>query len=157
MGRALRLSQWEERPGSGGGRGRGRRERGRGRRLDLEHEWDLTSRDADGTTALFALSGQPVIGLELTVTNLPSDPAQPQADGDDAHEAQLLVTLPDSLHYSGVRALDPAVRACGRVWWGSLGAPVTQTDLSLSPHCRRSRSACPMRMPPMSSVSWGTP
>ncbi|XP_045318794.1 integrin alpha-7 isoform X4 [Leopardus geoffroyi] len=63
--------------------------------------------DADGTTALFALSGQPVIGLELTVTNLPSDPAQPQADGDDAHEAQLLVTLPASLHYSGVRALDP--------------------------------------------------
>ncbi|XP_042802714.1 integrin alpha-7 isoform X1 [Panthera leo] len=64
--------------------------------------------DTDGTTALFALSGQPVIGLELTVTNLPSDPAQPQADGDDAHEAQLLVTLPASLHYSGVRALDPA-------------------------------------------------
>ncbi|XP_037703062.1 integrin alpha-7 isoform X3 [Choloepus didactylus] len=65
-------------------------------------------RDADGTTALFALSGQPFIGLELKVTNLPSDPAQPQADGDDAHEAQLLVTLPASLHYSGVRALDPA-------------------------------------------------
>ncbi|XP_074230752.1 integrin alpha-7 isoform X2 [Camelus bactrianus] len=64
--------------------------------------------DADGTTALFALSGQPVIGLELKVSNLPSDPAQPQADGDDAHEAQLLVTLPASLHYSGVRALDPA-------------------------------------------------
>ncbi|XP_033619557.1 integrin alpha-7 isoform X2 [Fukomys damarensis] len=64
--------------------------------------------DVDGRTALFALSGQPVIGLELMVTNLPSDPAQPQADGDDAHEAQLLVTLPASLHYSGVRALDPA-------------------------------------------------
>lgn len=63
--------------------------------------------DTDGTTALFALSGQPFIGLELTVTNLPSDPAQPQADGDDAHEAQLLVSLPASLHYSGVRALDP--------------------------------------------------
>ncbi|KAF6339542.1 integrin subunit alpha 7 [Rhinolophus ferrumequinum] len=63
--------------------------------------------DADGTTALFALSGQPVIGLELEVTNLPSDPAQPQADGDDAHEAQLLISLPASLHYSGVRALDP--------------------------------------------------
>ncbi|KAM5335700.1 integrin alpha-7 isoform 6-T6 [Glossophaga mutica] len=62
--------------------------------------------DADGTTALFALSGQPFIGLELKVTNLPSDPAQPQADGDDAHEAQLLVSLPASLHYSGVRALD---------------------------------------------------
>ncbi|XP_066225798.1 integrin alpha-7 isoform X2 [Saccopteryx leptura] len=64
--------------------------------------------DADGTTALFALSGQPFIGLELKVTNLPSDPVQPQADGDDAHEAQLLVSLPASLHYSGVRALDPA-------------------------------------------------
>ncbi|XP_037000016.2 integrin alpha-7 isoform X2 [Artibeus jamaicensis] len=64
--------------------------------------------DADGTTALFALSGQPFIGLELKVTNLPSDPAQPQADGDDAHEAQLLVSLPASLDYSGVRALDSA-------------------------------------------------
>ncbi|XP_054574964.1 integrin alpha-7 isoform X2 [Eptesicus fuscus] len=64
--------------------------------------------DVDGTTALFALSGQPFIGLELKVTNLPSDPAHPQADGDDAHEAQLLVSLPASLHYSGVRALDPA-------------------------------------------------
>ncbi|KAM6153942.1 integrin alpha-7 isoform 6-T6 [Erethizon dorsatum] len=64
--------------------------------------------DVDGMTALFALSGQPVIALELMVTNLPSDPAQPQADGDDAHEAQLLVTLPASLHYSGVRAQDPA-------------------------------------------------
>ncbi|KAM9672600.1 integrin alpha-7 isoform 1-T1 [Trichechus inunguis] len=64
--------------------------------------------DADGMTALFVLSGQPVIGLELKVTNLPSDPAQPQADGDDAHEAQLLITLPASLHYSGVRALGPA-------------------------------------------------
>ncbi|XP_045409688.1 integrin alpha-7 isoform X2 [Lemur catta] len=63
--------------------------------------------DADGTTALFALSGQPVLALELEVTNLPSDPARPQADGDDAHEAQLLVTLPASLRYSGVRALDP--------------------------------------------------
>uniref|UniRef100_A0A452UM28 Integrin subunit alpha 7 n=1 Tax=Ursus maritimus TaxID=29073 RepID=A0A452UM28_URSMA len=75
-------------------------------------DWDLTSRDADGTTALFALSGQPVIGLELTVTNLPSDPARPQADGDDAHEAQLLVTHPASLHYSGVRALDPEKPLC---------------------------------------------
>ena len=64
---------------------------------------------------MFALSGQPVIGLELKVTNLPSDPAQPQADGDDAHEAQLLVTLPAALHYSGVRGLDPVVRTWGRV------------------------------------------
>jgi integrin alpha 7 len=68
-------------------------------------------------TALFALSGQPVIGLELMVTNLPSDPTQPQADGDDAHEAQLLVTLPASLHYSGVRTLDPVVRTQSSIGW----------------------------------------
>lgn len=67
--------------------------------------------DVDGTTALFALSGQPDISLELTITNLPSDPTQPQADGDDAHEAQLLVTLPDSLRYSGVRTLDSAEKS----------------------------------------------
>uniref|UniRef100_A0A8W4FAR7 Integrin subunit alpha 7 n=1 Tax=Sus scrofa TaxID=9823 RepID=A0A8W4FAR7_PIG len=69
---------------------------------------NLTLQGCGWETALFALSGQPVIGLELKVTNLPSNPAQPQADGDDAHEAQLLVTLPASLHYSGVRALDSA-------------------------------------------------
>ncbi|XP_028642482.1 integrin alpha-7 [Grammomys surdaster] len=69
-------------------------------------EFQALPMDLDGKTAVFALSGQPFIGLELTVTNLPSDPARPQADGDDAHEAQLLVTLPASLHYSGVRALD---------------------------------------------------
>ncbi|NP_001393214.1 integrin alpha-7 isoform 3 [Mus musculus] len=69
-------------------------------------EFQALPMDLDGRTALFALSGQPFIGLELTVTNLPSDPARPQADGDDAHEAQLLVTLPASLRYSGVRALD---------------------------------------------------
>ncbi|XP_012587746.1 PREDICTED: integrin alpha-7 [Condylura cristata] len=64
--------------------------------------------DADGATALFAMSGQPFIGLELNVTNLPSAAARPQADGDDAHEAQLLVRLPASLRYSGVRALAAA-------------------------------------------------
>uniref|UniRef100_A0A287AHE4 Integrin subunit alpha 7 n=1 Tax=Sus scrofa TaxID=9823 RepID=A0A287AHE4_PIG len=86
---------------------------------------NLTLQGCGWETALFALSGQPVIGLELKVTNLPSNPAQPQADGDDAHEAQLLVTLPASLHYSGVRALDSAVRTQG--WVGS-------------------RCACPMRI-----------
>ncbi|XP_052021876.1 integrin alpha-7 isoform X2 [Apodemus sylvaticus] len=69
-------------------------------------EFQALPMDLDGRTALFALSGQPFIGLELTVTNLPSDLERPQADGDDAHEAQLLVTLPASLRYSGVRALD---------------------------------------------------
>lgn len=79
--------------------------------------WVPSSRDLDGKTALFALSGQPFIVLELTVTNLPSDPARPQADGDDAHEAQLLVTLPASLHYSGVRTLDSVVRIRDKAHW----------------------------------------
>lgn len=84
---------------------------------DSTVSWVPSSRDLDGTTALFALSGQPFIGLELTVTNLPSDPARPQADGDDAHEAQLLVTLPASLRYSGVRALDSVVRTWDMAQW----------------------------------------
>lgn len=87
---------------------------------DSTVSWVPSSRDLDGKTALFALSGQPFIGLELTVTNLPSDPARPQADGDDAHEAQLLVTLPASLHYSGVRALDSVVRIWDKAHWVGL-------------------------------------
>lgn len=92
----------------------GKREPVRG--PDSPVSWVLSSRDLDGT-ALFALSGQPFIGLELTVTNLPSDPARPQADGDDAHEAQLLATLPASLRYSGVRTLDSVVRTWDRAQW----------------------------------------
>ncbi|KAJ8259545.1 hypothetical protein GJAV_G00170680 [Gymnothorax javanicus] len=34
---------------------------------------------------------------------MPSDPTDPLADGDDAHAAQLLVTLPETLSYSGIR------------------------------------------------------
>ncbi|MGH0167059.1 UNVERIFIED_CONTAM: hypothetical protein FKN15_054799 [Acipenser sinensis] len=39
---------------------------------------------------VFSLSDQKTVALEVTVTNLPSDPRQPQKDGDDAHAAQLL-------------------------------------------------------------------
>uniref|UniRef100_A0A6I8P434 Integrin subunit alpha 7 n=1 Tax=Ornithorhynchus anatinus TaxID=9258 RepID=A0A6I8P434_ORNAN len=60
--------------------------------------------EEDEGTAVFAMSGQADLALEITVTNFPSDPSRPQADGDAAHEAQLLVTFPDTLRYAGVRA-----------------------------------------------------
>ncbi|KAK1151376.1 integrin alpha-7 isoform X1 [Acipenser oxyrinchus oxyrinchus] len=52
---------------------------------------------------VFSLSDQKTVALEVTVTNLPSDPKQPQKDGDDAHAAQLLVGVPETLSYSGFR------------------------------------------------------
>ncbi|KAM9115434.1 integrin alpha-7 isoform 2-T2 [Pangshura tecta] len=62
-------------------------------------------RGADGT-AVFAMSDQKDVAVEIQVTNLPSDPAAPQRDGDDAHEALLTATFPEALPYSGVRAHD---------------------------------------------------
>ncbi|XP_064354592.1 integrin alpha-7 isoform X2 [Dromaius novaehollandiae] len=62
-------------------------------------------RGADGT-AIFAMSDQKDVALEIHVTNLPSDPAEPQRDGDDAHEALLTATFPEALPYSAVRPYD---------------------------------------------------
>ncbi|XP_015199723.2 integrin alpha-7 isoform X2 [Lepisosteus oculatus] len=59
-------------------------------------------RDDDGMQ-VFSLSNQKAVALEVKVTNLPSDPRRPQDDGDDAHAAQLLVAMPDTLSYSGFR------------------------------------------------------
>ncbi|XP_060766552.1 integrin alpha-7 isoform X2 [Neoarius graeffei] len=56
----------------------------------------------DGVPVL-SLSDQKSVVLEVTVLNMPSDPAHPEVDGDDAHAAQLTVTLPHTLTYSGVR------------------------------------------------------
>uniref|UniRef100_A0A6Q2WY12 Integrin alpha-2 domain-containing protein n=1 Tax=Esox lucius TaxID=8010 RepID=A0A6Q2WY12_ESOLU len=53
--------------------------------------------------AVFSLSDQRSVVLEVTITNMPSDPVNPEADGDDAHAAQLLVNLPDTLSYTGFR------------------------------------------------------
>uniref|UniRef100_A0A8C7SEE7 Integrin subunit alpha 7 n=1 Tax=Oncorhynchus mykiss TaxID=8022 RepID=A0A8C7SEE7_ONCMY len=53
--------------------------------------------------SVFSLSDQRSVVLEVTVTNMPSEPLYPEKDGDDAHAAQLLVTLPDTLSYSGFR------------------------------------------------------
>uniref|UniRef100_A0A672Y8J1 Integrin subunit alpha 7 n=1 Tax=Sphaeramia orbicularis TaxID=375764 RepID=A0A672Y8J1_9TELE len=56
-------------------------------------------KDEDGVQ-VFSLSDQRVVVLEITVTNMPSDPLYPEEDGDDAHAAQLLITLPNTLSYA---------------------------------------------------------
>uniref|UniRef100_A0A8C4SSY0 Integrin subunit alpha 7 n=1 Tax=Erpetoichthys calabaricus TaxID=27687 RepID=A0A8C4SSY0_ERPCA len=60
-------------------------------------------REEEDGIPVFALSGQKDVALEVTITNHPSNPRKPMADGDDAHAAQLFVHLPDSLSYSGFR------------------------------------------------------
>ncbi|NWH75536.1 ITA7 protein, partial [Piaya cayana] len=62
-------------------------------------------RGADGT-AIFAISDQKDVALEIQVTNEPSDPERPQRDGDDAHEALLTATFPPELPYSAMRLFD---------------------------------------------------
>ncbi|KAG7244795.1 hypothetical protein INR49_029814 [Caranx melampygus] len=59
-------------------------------------------KDEDGVQ-VFSLSDQRLVVLEITVTNMPSDPANPHEDGDDAHAAQLLISLPNTLSYAGSR------------------------------------------------------
>ncbi|XP_044067510.1 integrin alpha-7 isoform X2 [Siniperca chuatsi] len=58
---------------------------------------------------VFSLSEQRLVVLELIVTNMPSDPLHPEEDGDDAHAAQLLVSLPNTLSYAGSR-IPPQMR-----------------------------------------------
>ncbi|NXW88483.1 ITA7 protein, partial [Alopecoenas beccarii] len=60
----------------------------------------------DDGTAVFSLSDQKDVALEIHVTNLPSDPAEPQRDGDDAHEALLTAAFPPELPYAGLRPYD---------------------------------------------------
>ncbi|XP_019126273.1 integrin alpha-7 isoform X1 [Larimichthys crocea] len=58
---------------------------------------------------VFSLSDQRLVVLEITVTNMPSDPLRPDEDGDDAHAAQLLISLPNTLSYAGSR-IPPQMR-----------------------------------------------
>ncbi|XP_047439333.1 integrin alpha-7 isoform X1 [Mugil cephalus] len=58
---------------------------------------------------VFSLSDQRVVVLEITVTNMPSDPLYPEEDGDDAHAAQLFISLPNTLSYGGSR-IPPQMR-----------------------------------------------
>ncbi|KAM4582392.1 integrin alpha-7 isoform 1-T1 [Fundulus diaphanus] len=59
-------------------------------------------RDDDGVQ-VFSLSDQRLVVLEITVTNMPSDPLNPEEDGDDAHASQLFINLPSTLPYAGSR------------------------------------------------------
>uniref|UniRef100_A0A3Q3FP23 Integrin subunit alpha 7 n=1 Tax=Labrus bergylta TaxID=56723 RepID=A0A3Q3FP23_9LABR len=80
--------------------------------LKLSYQFGTTPITSDLFTPLpkdeddvqvFSLSDHRLVVLEITVTNMPSDPLHPEEDGDDAHAAQLLITLPDTLSYSGSR------------------------------------------------------
>lgn len=55
------------------------------------------------------MSDQKAVALEIHVTNFPSDAAEPQRDGDDAHEAMLSVFLPSTLTYSALRPYNATV------------------------------------------------
>nr|XP_020451271.1 integrin alpha-7 isoform X2 [Monopterus albus] len=85
---------------------------------------------------VFSLSDQRLVVLEITVTNMPSDPLHPEEDGDDAHAAQLLISLPDTLPYAGARV--PPQMRCQANQNGSqvecdLGNPVKRdTKLTFS-------------------------
>ncbi|KAM4701627.1 integrin alpha-7 isoform 2-T2 [Discoglossus pictus] len=63
----------------------------------------------DNDLPIFSLTDQKDIALKITITNFPSDHLKPQSDGDDAHEAQLIATFPDTLSYSGVRPAAPSL------------------------------------------------
>ncbi|KAJ7317939.1 hypothetical protein JRQ81_004101, partial [Phrynocephalus forsythii] len=52
---------------------------------------------------IFSMSDQKVVALEISITNFPSDVAEPQQDGEDAYEAMLFVLLPPTLPYSASR------------------------------------------------------
>ncbi|XP_065526441.1 integrin alpha-6 isoform X1 [Lathamus discolor] len=54
---------------------------------------------------VLVLKDQKDIALEITVTNNPSDAKNPQKDGEDAYEAKLIATFPDSLTYSAFREM----------------------------------------------------
>uniref|UniRef100_A0A3Q3FM31 Integrin subunit alpha 7 n=1 Tax=Labrus bergylta TaxID=56723 RepID=A0A3Q3FM31_9LABR len=86
--------------------------------LKLSYQFGTTPITSDLFTPLpkdeddvqvFSLSDHRLVVLEITVTNMPSDPLHPEEDGDDAHAAQLLITLPDTLSYSGSR-IPPQMR-----------------------------------------------
>ncbi|XP_018094347.1 integrin alpha-6 isoform X1 [Xenopus laevis] len=67
----------------------------------------FTELNKESGVPVLALKNQKEIALEITVTNKPSDPANPKMDGDDAHEAQLTAELPSSLSYSRFQELNP--------------------------------------------------
>ncbi|XP_053925877.1 integrin alpha-6 isoform X2 [Cuculus canorus] len=81
--------------------------------LKLQYRFCTREGNEDRFTYLPIENGMPVlvlkdqkdIALEITVTNSPSDPKNPQKDGEDAYEAKLIATFPDSLTYSAFREM----------------------------------------------------
>ncbi|ETE65497.1 Integrin alpha-6, partial [Ophiophagus hannah] len=57
----------------------------------------------ENNVPVLILKDQKEIALEITVTNNPSSAVHPLKDGEDAHEAKLVATFPDSLTYSTYR------------------------------------------------------
>ncbi|KAG7281763.1 hypothetical protein CRUP_037044, partial [Coryphaenoides rupestris] len=71
--------------------------------LKLSYQFGTRPQNSDLFTPLpkdeegmqvFSMSNQRSVVLEMTITNAPSDPRHPEEDGDDAHAAQLLISLP---------------------------------------------------------------
>ncbi|XP_066046032.1 integrin alpha-6 isoform X4 [Chamaea fasciata] len=81
--------------------------------LKLQYRFCTREGNEDRFTYLPLENGMPVlvlkdqkdIALEITVTNNPSDVKKPQKDGEDAYEAKLIATFPDSLTYSAFREM----------------------------------------------------
>lgn len=70
--------------------------------MDVTAQVFRLCRDEDDVQ-VFLMSDQRLVVLEITVTNEPSNPLLPEEDGDDAHAAQLFISLPDTLSYAGSR------------------------------------------------------
>ncbi|KAM7049143.1 integrin alpha-6 isoform 2-T2 [Acridotheres tristis] len=81
--------------------------------LKLQYRFCTREGNEDRFTYLPLENGMPVlvlkdqkdIALEITVTNNPSDVKNLQKDGEDAYEAKLIATFPDSLTYSAFREM----------------------------------------------------
>ncbi|CAI9560527.1 unnamed protein product [Staurois parvus] len=69
---------------------------------DKEGENTFTALKKESGVPVLALQDQKHIALEVTVTNKPSNPNNPTADGDDAHEARLIADLPNTLSFTSV-------------------------------------------------------
>ncbi|CAL8340074.1 unnamed protein product [Merluccius merluccius] len=80
---------------------------------------------------VFSLTAQRSIVLEMTITNAPSDPLLPDEDGDDAHAAQLLISLPPTLSYMGSRIPSQSQVRC------ELNHNGTQTECELGNPVKR--------------------
>ncbi|XP_053564062.1 integrin alpha-7 isoform X2 [Bombina bombina] len=66
----------------------------------------------ENNVPVFSLTDQKDIALKITITNFPSDHLNPSRDGDDAHEAQLILTVPSTMFYSTVRPVTDKLIVC---------------------------------------------